>query len=146
MVSWVLIAIGLFLIVTCLYYVSSLKRSSKNIEQLKYYLDLHSEHLKNLNNGEFDRSIADKIITKRILIKRLCNSYTSIEISDLTDQAYIQDQILKLNDAYEIEKLENERQQHPMFAIQKTLSIPANFLNLIFPVKGMFKNLINLLF
>lgn len=145
--NWLFIVIGLFLLVTLLNYISALRKSNNRIDEIANYLKLHSEHLKNLDNGKFVKEIANKIIFERVRISLLLGDASHTDTSEYINPEYIQERILKLNDELEYERINYEYLKNPTYAIQKTLALPAKFFNLIFPVNIIaFKNTLNFIF
>ncbi|WP_323705402.1 hypothetical protein [Mammaliicoccus sciuri] len=146
MLSWLLVISGLFLVITIFYYFKLISDSKNKIKSLNYYLNIHLEHLQNLKSGNIDNRIANKIIFKRVVIGKLINHPYTLTHENYLNPEMVNHQFFDINDAVEEEKIRLEKLINPKYAIQKTLSLPANFLNLIFPVKNIFKNLINFIF
>ncbi|MBW0761377.1 hypothetical protein [Mammaliicoccus lentus] len=146
MVSWLLIISGLFLVATIFNYLKLISDSKNKINSLNYYLNLHAKHLNNIIKDNVDLRTANEIIIKRVIIRRLINQQSVLNHENYLNPTMVEYQFFDINDALESEKLLYAELFNPKYAIKKTLSIPSNFLNLLFPVKGMFKNSINFLF
>ena len=144
--SWLLIIFSIVLVITTFYYFKLLSDSKNKIKSLNYYLNIHFEHLQNLKSDNIDNRIANEIIFKRVVIGKLINYSYTLNYENYLNPEMVNHQFFDINDAIEEEKIRLEKLINPKYAIQKALAIPANFLNLIFPVKNIFKNLINFIF
>lgn len=144
--SWLLIIFSIVLVITTFYYFKLLSDSKNKIKSLNYYLNIHFEHLQNLKSDNIDNRIANEIIFKRVVIGKLINYSYTLNHENYLNPEMVNHQFFDINDAIEEEKIRLEKLINPKYAIQKALAIPANFLNLIFPVKNIFKNLINFIF
>lgn len=109
-------------------------------------MKIHFAHLENLKSGNIDNHIANEIIFKRVIIGKLINRHYTLNHEKYLNLEMVNYQFFDINDAIEEEKIRLGNLFNPKYAIQKTLAIPSNLLNLIFPVKDAFKNLIDFIF
>lgn len=146
MISWLLTTIGIFSIVTVIYYFKLILDSKNKIKNLNYYMKMHFEHLENINSKSIDKFLANKIIFDRVRIGELINYPHPLSHENYLNPRMVEYQLFDINDALVKEKMSIEKLLNPKYAIKKTLAIPANFLNLIFPIKDILKNLVNFIF
>ncbi|MDN6570506.1 MAG: hypothetical protein L0L52_03860 [Staphylococcus equorum] len=145
---WCLVIFGCFILVFIYYYLSLIKKSLNRFNDLTYYLNLHIEHLYNLNNGEVNNRKANEILFKGSLISVLIKDVFVLDQYDIMNPSRVQDKIIQLQNNRELEDKRLNDLKNPKYAIERTLSLPARLLNIVIPIQMSLgiKYLINFIF